>query len=29
MTHELLDSVAATTAHRDRDDLDRSVALLL
>ncbi len=29
MTHELLDSVAATTAHRDRDDLDRAVALLL
>jgi len=29
MTHELLDSVAATTAHIDRDDLDRSVALLL
>jgi diguanylate cyclase (GGDEF)-like protein len=29
MNHELLDSVAATTAHRDRDDLDRAVALLL
>jgi len=29
MTHDLLNSVAATTAHRDRDDLDRAVALLL
>jgi diguanylate cyclase (GGDEF)-like protein len=29
MNNELLDSVAATTAHRDRDDLDRAVALLL
>lgn len=29
MAHELLNSVAETTAHRDRDDLDRAVALLL
>jgi diguanylate cyclase (GGDEF)-like protein len=29
MTHDLLNSVAATTAHRDRDDLDRGVAVLL
>jgi diguanylate cyclase (GGDEF)-like protein len=29
MTHELLNGVAATTVHRDRDDLDRAVALLL
>src|SRR5690242_11598379 len=29
MTHELLNGVAATTAHRDRDDLDRAVGLLL
>jgi diguanylate cyclase (GGDEF)-like protein len=29
MTHELLNGVAATTVHRDRDDLDRAVGLLL
>jgi len=29
MSHELLNSVAATTTHRDRDELDRAVARLL
>jgi diguanylate cyclase (GGDEF)-like protein len=29
MSHDLLNSVAATTTHRDRDELDRSVARLL
>jgi diguanylate cyclase (GGDEF)-like protein len=29
MSHELLNSVAATTTHRDRDELDRAVAHLL
>ncbi len=29
MTHPLLDGVAATTTHRDRDELDRAVARLL
>jgi diguanylate cyclase (GGDEF)-like protein len=29
MAHSLLNSVAATTTHRDRDELDRSVAHLL
>ncbi len=29
MTHSLLNSVAATTMHRDRDELDRAVAELL
>ncbi|HEV7444623.1 MAG TPA: GGDEF domain-containing protein [Steroidobacteraceae bacterium] len=29
MSHDLLNSVAATTTHRDRDELDRSIARLL
>ncbi|MBV8806899.1 MAG: GGDEF domain-containing protein [Sinobacteraceae bacterium] len=29
MSHDLLNSVAATTTHRDRDELDRAVARLL
>ena len=29
MSHELLHSVAATTTHRDRDELDKAVARLL
>lgn len=29
MTHPLLESVASTTAHRDREELDRAVAALL
>ena len=29
MAHELLDGVAETTTHRDRDDLDRALARLL
>jgi len=29
MSHDLLNSVAATTRHRDRDELDRAVARLL
>lgn len=29
MSHDLLNSVAATTTHRDRDDLDRAIAGLL
>jgi diguanylate cyclase (GGDEF)-like protein len=29
MSHELLNSVAATTTHRDRDELDKAVARLL
>jgi len=29
MSHDLLNSVAATTLHRDRDELDRAVARLL
>jgi diguanylate cyclase (GGDEF)-like protein len=29
MSHDLLNSVAATTTHRDRDELDRAIARLL
>ena len=29
MSHDLLNSVAATTIHRDRDELDRAIARLL